>query len=83
LSYYKRFFAVKYKCFFAVKNRYITSDCGAVDIIKTRHGYAKTPEDAIADVLQAGIISTLTIIITCILVALHLGVKFSPHFTLF
>ncbi|WJX57605.1 putative beta-D-xylosidase 7, variant 2 [Trifolium repens] len=35
-------------------NGYITSDCGAVDIIKTRHGYAKTPEDAIADVLQAG-----------------------------
>ncbi|KAL2893882.1 putative beta-D-xylosidase 7 [Bienertia sinuspersici] len=33
---------------------YITSDCDAVSIIHTAQGYAKTPEDAIADVLKAG-----------------------------
>ncbi|CAL0317877.1 unnamed protein product [Lupinus luteus] len=33
---------------------YITSDCGAVSIIHEEQGYAKTAEDAIADVLKAG-----------------------------
>ncbi|XP_061351141.1 probable beta-D-xylosidase 7 [Gastrolobium bilobum] len=33
---------------------YITSDCGAVDIIHDKQGYAKTAEDAVADVLRAG-----------------------------
>ncbi|XP_027368380.1 probable beta-D-xylosidase 7 [Abrus precatorius] len=33
---------------------YITSDCGAVSIIHDRQGYAKTAEDAIADVYRAG-----------------------------
>ncbi|GAB2235348.1 hypothetical protein Droror1_Dr00025771 [Drosera rotundifolia] len=33
---------------------YITSDCDAVSIIYTNQGYAKVPEDAIADVLKAG-----------------------------
>ena len=36
--------------------RYITSDCGAVSIIHDKQGYAKTAEDAIADVFRAGII---------------------------
>ncbi|XP_057442573.1 probable beta-D-xylosidase 7 [Lotus japonicus] len=35
-------------------NGYITSDCGAVSIIHDRQGYAKTAEDAVADVLRAG-----------------------------
>ncbi|KAL5982142.1 putative beta-D-xylosidase 7 [Asimina triloba] len=33
---------------------YITSDCDAVSIIHDAHGYAKTPEDAVGDVLRAG-----------------------------
>lgn len=33
---------------------YITSDCDAVSIIHDSQGYAKTPEDAIVDVLKAG-----------------------------
>ncbi|XP_065847791.1 probable beta-D-xylosidase 7 [Euphorbia lathyris] len=35
-------------------NGYITSDCDAVSIIYDNQGYAKTPEDAVADVLKAG-----------------------------
>ncbi|XP_073011200.1 probable beta-D-xylosidase 7 [Typha latifolia] len=35
-------------------NGYITSDCDAVSIIHDAQGYAKTPEDAVADVLKAG-----------------------------
>lgn len=34
--------------------RYITSDCDAVSIIHDNQGYAKSPEDAVADVLKAG-----------------------------
>ncbi|XP_008808183.2 probable beta-D-xylosidase 7 [Phoenix dactylifera] len=33
---------------------YITSDCDAVSIIHDSQGYAKTPEDAVGDVLKAG-----------------------------
>ncbi|KAL8159322.1 hypothetical protein V2J09_000859 [Rumex salicifolius] len=33
---------------------YITSDCDAVSIIHEAQGYAKTPEDAVVDVLNAG-----------------------------
>ncbi|KAI3806769.1 hypothetical protein L1987_22683 [Smallanthus sonchifolius] len=33
---------------------YITSDCDAVSIIYDVHKYAKTPEDAVAEVLKAG-----------------------------
>ncbi|XP_020242085.1 probable beta-D-xylosidase 7 isoform X1 [Asparagus officinalis] len=33
---------------------YITSDCDAVSIIHDAQGYASTPEDAVADVLKAG-----------------------------
>ncbi|KAI3887305.1 hypothetical protein MKX03_017866 [Papaver bracteatum] len=33
---------------------YITSDCDAVSIIHDAQGYAKTPEDAVGDVLKAG-----------------------------
>ncbi|KAK9271191.1 hypothetical protein L1049_026781 [Liquidambar formosana] len=33
---------------------YITSDCDAVSIIHDAQGYAKSPEDAIVDVLKAG-----------------------------
>nr|GEW68367.1 probable beta-D-xylosidase 7 [Tanacetum cinerariifolium] len=33
---------------------YITSDCDAVSIIYEVHKYAKTPEDAVAEVLKAG-----------------------------
>ncbi|KAM1465291.1 hypothetical protein FF1_043873 [Malus domestica] len=33
---------------------YITSDCDAVSIIHDMQGYAKKPEDAVADVLKAG-----------------------------
>ncbi|KAA3484907.1 putative beta-D-xylosidase 7 [Gossypium australe] len=35
-------------------NGYITSDCDAVAIIHEDQGYAKLPEDAVADVLKAG-----------------------------
>ncbi|KAJ7959038.1 Beta-D-xylosidase [Quillaja saponaria] len=35
-------------------NGYITADCDAVSIIHDEQGYAKLPEDAIADVLNAG-----------------------------
>ena len=34
--------------------RYITSDCDAVSIIHDSQGYAKSPEDAVVDVLKAG-----------------------------
>ena len=34
--------------------RYITSDCDAVSLIHDSYGYAKTPEDAVVDVLKAG-----------------------------
>jgi len=37
--------------------RYITSDCDAVAIIHDDQGYAKSPEDAVADVLKAGIVT--------------------------
>ncbi|KAI3465096.1 hypothetical protein Pfo_021759 [Paulownia fortunei] len=33
---------------------YITSDCDAVSIIHDNHKYARLPEDAVADVLKAG-----------------------------
>ncbi|KAI8548244.1 hypothetical protein RHMOL_Rhmol07G0258200 [Rhododendron molle] len=33
---------------------YITSDCYAVEVIHGYQGYAKSPEDAVADVLKAG-----------------------------
>lgn len=33
---------------------YITSDCDAVSLIHDSYGYAKTPEDAVVDVLKAG-----------------------------
>lgn len=33
---------------------YITSDCDAVQVIHDNQGYAKSPEDAVADVLKAG-----------------------------
>ncbi|KAL6962665.1 putative beta-D-xylosidase 7 [Sarracenia purpurea var. burkii] len=33
---------------------YITSDCDAVSIIYENQGYAKSPEDAVVDVLKAG-----------------------------
>ncbi|CAI9116341.1 OLC1v1017456C2 [Oldenlandia corymbosa var. corymbosa] len=33
---------------------YITSDCDAVAIIRDNHKYVKTPEEAVADVLKAG-----------------------------
>ncbi|KAI3930667.1 hypothetical protein MKX01_037113 [Papaver californicum] len=36
-------------------NGYITSDCDAVSIIYDDQGYAKTPEDAVHDVLKAGL----------------------------
>ena len=35
-------------------HRYIVSDCNAVPIIYQQQGYAQTPEDAVADVLNAG-----------------------------
>lgn len=34
--------------------RYITSDCDAVAAIFNKHKYARSPEDAVADVLRAG-----------------------------
>jgi len=40
--------------FLRVLIRYITSDCDAVSIIHDAQGYAKTAEDAVADVLKAG-----------------------------
>lgn len=46
-----------------VNIRYITSDCEAVAIIHDRQGYAKTAEDAIADVLKAGIVGPLSFFI--------------------
>ena len=43
----------KKKCVMMI--RYIASDCDAVSIIHDAQGYAKTPEDAVAAVLKAGI----------------------------
>lgn len=42
--------------FFGEMIRYITSDCGAVGIIHDQQGYAKSAEDAVADVLRAGML---------------------------
>lgn len=39
-----------------VSIRYITSDCDAVSIIHDNQKYARVPEDAVADVLKAGIV---------------------------
>jgi beta-glucosidase-like glycosyl hydrolase len=36
-------------------SRYIVSDCDAVKVMQDSHGYAKTPEDAVAYALKAGI----------------------------
>jgi hypothetical protein len=41
--------------------RYITSDCDAVAIIHDVQGYAKEPEDAVADVLKAGMSFFMTL----------------------
>lgn len=38
--------------------RYIASDCGAVAIIHDEQGYAKSAEDAVADVIRAGILGS-------------------------
>lgn len=35
-------------------DRYIASDCDSVALIYGAHGYAKSPEEAVADVLKAG-----------------------------
>ena len=35
-------------------NRYITSDCNAILFIYYAQRYAKSPEEAVADVLKAG-----------------------------
>jgi hypothetical protein len=43
-----------------VLTRYITSDCDAVAIIHEVQGYAKTAEDAVADVLKAGMTCEVT-----------------------
>jgi hypothetical protein len=37
------------------KNRYITSDCDAVATIFEYQNYSKSPEDAVAIALKAGI----------------------------
>lgn len=37
--------------------RYITSDCDAVAVMHENQMYAKTPEDAAADVLKAGTVA--------------------------
>nr|XP_034890459.1 probable beta-D-xylosidase 7 [Populus alba] len=36
-------------------NRYITSDCDAVNVLHVEQKYAKAPEDAVADALKSGI----------------------------
>lgn len=46
--------SIKLKKLYFISFRYITSDCDAVSIIYDDQGYAKTPEDAVADVLRAG-----------------------------
>lgn len=38
-----------------VIHSYITSDCDAVSVIYTNQNYTKTPEDAVAITLKAGI----------------------------
>ena len=38
--------------------RYIVSDCDAVSIIHDVQKYAKSPEDAVAEVLKAGMLNT-------------------------
>ena len=35
------------------------SDCDAVSLVHETHNYAKTPEDAVADVLRAGIFTSI------------------------
>ncbi|KAF8404563.1 hypothetical protein HHK36_009450 [Tetracentron sinense] len=42
-------------------NGYIVSDCDAVSIIHDAEGYAKAPEDAVGDVLKAGIVGPFVI----------------------
>jgi len=51
--------------FLRVLIRYITSDCDAVSIIHDAQGYAKTAEDAVADVLKAGMSSLLITMHKC------------------
>lgn len=46
--------------------RYITSDCDAVSIIHDDQGYAKSPEDAVVDVLKAGMVGPFPIFLTCL-----------------
>ena len=43
--------------------RYITSDFGAVSIIRDEQGYAKSPKDAVADVLGAGIVGPFLLLL--------------------
>lgn len=42
--------------FGGIKCRYITSDCDAVATVDEYQNYTKTPEDAVADVLKAGLL---------------------------
>lgn len=42
-------------CEFEFECRYITSDCDAVATVFEYQHYAKSPEEAVADVLNAGI----------------------------
>lgn len=37
---------------------YIVSDCDAVKIMFDSYGYTKTPEDAVVDVLKAGMVGS-------------------------
>lgn len=39
--------------------RYITSDCDAVSIIYDDQRFAKSPEDAVVDVLKAGMVNVV------------------------
>ena len=47
--------------------RYITSDCDAVATVYEYQHYTKNPEDAVADVLKAGLYCVFLLIIIIII----------------
>jgi hypothetical protein len=42
---------------------YVTSDCDAVAIMRDNQRYAKSPEDAVVDVLKAGTVGSFSFFI--------------------
>lgn len=43
--------------------RYIVSDCDAVSLVYDEQGYANSPEEAVADVIKAGMVLVFSLLV--------------------